>query len=128
MSARGPANDKGEGSVVVIRATEAQPSDRNLRRLASRAIMGLGRTGSSATNGSGSGDYALAFSADDSVCRAFDAPKHSSTELANQDMSAVCASQRRCGGRGCLQLFIHGDHGRATSRAQDAARTLSWVR
>ena len=84
---RGPADDTGDGSVIVIIATDAPLSDRNLRRLASRAMMGLGRTGSSASNGSG--DYALAFSTADSVRRAFDAPKHSTTELANQDMSAV---------------------------------------
>ena len=84
---RGPADDNGDGSVIVIIATDAPLSDRNLRRLASRAMMGLGRTGSSASNGSG--DYALAFSTADSVRRAFDAPKHSTTELANQDMSAL---------------------------------------
>jgi D-aminopeptidase len=50
-------------------------------------MMGLGRTGSSASNGSG--DYALAFSTATSVRRAFDAPRHTTAELANQEMSAV---------------------------------------
>jgi D-aminopeptidase len=50
-------------------------------------MMGLGRTGSSASNGSG--DYALAFSTAASVRRAFDAQRHTTTELANQEMSAV---------------------------------------
>ncbi|MEP6907823.1 MAG: P1 family peptidase, partial [Pseudoxanthomonas sp.] len=82
-----PADKHGDGSVIIIIATDAPLSDRNLRRVASRAMMGLGRTGSSASNGSG--DYALAFSTADSVRRSFDAPRHTTTELANQDMSAV---------------------------------------
>lgn len=83
----GPADDRGDGSVIIVIATDAPLSDRNLRRLASRAMMGLGRTGSSASNGSG--DYALAFSTAASVRRAFDAPRHTTTELANEQMSGV---------------------------------------
>lgn len=54
--------DRGDadGSVIIILATDAPLSDRNLERLASRAILAVGRTGSPITNGSG--DYALAFS------------------------------------------------------------------
>ncbi|HYM86608.1 MAG TPA: P1 family peptidase [Pseudoxanthomonas sp.] len=87
VHAVGAADKHGDGSVIIIIATDAPLSDRNLRRVASRAMMGLGRTGSSASNGSG--DYALAFSTADSVRRTFDAPRHTTTELANQDMSAV---------------------------------------
>jgi D-aminopeptidase len=83
----GPADDRGDGSVIIVIATDAPLSDRNLRRLASRAMMGLGRTGSSASNGSG--DYALAFSTATSVRRAFDAPRQTTTELANEQMSGV---------------------------------------
>lgn len=83
----GPADDRGDGSVIIVIATDAPLSDRNLRRLASRAMMGLGRTGSSASNGSG--DYALAFSTAPAVRRAFDAPRHTTTELANEQMSGV---------------------------------------
>ncbi|CAG1773246.1 partial D-aminopeptidase, partial [uncultured bacterium] len=53
-------HDGGDGSIMMVVATDAPLSDRNLRRLAARAIMGLARTGSSASNGSG--DYVLAFS------------------------------------------------------------------
>jgi D-aminopeptidase len=48
------------GSVIVVIATDAPLSDRNLRRLARRAFIGIGNTGSSM--GNDSGDYALAFS------------------------------------------------------------------
>lgn len=84
---RGLADDRGDGSVIIVVATDAPLSDRNLWRLASRGMMGLGRTGSSASNGSG--DYVLAFSTAASVRRGFDAAQLQTTELANEQMSAV---------------------------------------
>ena len=81
------SQDNGDGSVMIIIATDAPLSDRNLGRVASRAMMGLGRTGSSASNGSG--DYALAFSTAASVRRASDATRLTTTELANEEMSGV---------------------------------------
>jgi D-aminopeptidase len=57
----------GDGSVIVVVATDAPLSDRNLERLARRAFLALGRTGSPMTNGSG--DYALAFSTNEHVRR-----------------------------------------------------------
>ncbi|MEN0038811.1 MAG: P1 family peptidase [Cellvibrio sp.] len=84
---RGLADDRGDGSVIIIIATDAPLSDRNLQRVASRGMMGLGRTGSSASNGSG--DYILAFSTAESVRREFDAARLQTTELANEQMSAV---------------------------------------
>ena len=84
---RGVADDRGDGSVIVVIATDAPLSDRNLRRLASRAMMGLGRTGSSASNGSG--DYAIAFSTSPRVRRAFDGERRQTDELANDQTSAV---------------------------------------
>jgi D-aminopeptidase len=55
------------GSIVIVVATDAPLSDRNLRRLATRALLGLGRTGGYASNGSG--DYVIAFSTNPSVRR-----------------------------------------------------------
>jgi len=49
-----------DGSIIMVVATDAPLDARNLRRLASRAMLGLGRTGGSASNGSG--DYVIAFS------------------------------------------------------------------
>ncbi len=54
------AKDKADGSCMIVIATEAPIDARNLRRLAARAWLGMGRTGSAASNGSG--DYAIAFS------------------------------------------------------------------
>jgi len=50
----------GDGSCMIVVATDAPLDARNLHRLAKRAVIGLGRTGSSYSNGSG--DYAIAFS------------------------------------------------------------------
>ena len=52
--------DRPDGSCMVVIATDAPIDARNLKRLAARAWLGLARTGSSASNGSG--DYAIAFS------------------------------------------------------------------
>lgn len=49
----------GDGSCMIVVATDAPIDARDLRRLAARAVFGLGRTGSSYSNGSG--DYAIAF-------------------------------------------------------------------
>lgn len=50
----------GDGSCMLIVATDAPLDARDLGRLAARAVFGLGRTGSSYSNGSG--DFAIAFS------------------------------------------------------------------
>jgi D-aminopeptidase len=56
----GNGTDGGNGSCMIVVATDAPMDARNLKRLAARAILGLARTGSAASNGSG--DYAIAFS------------------------------------------------------------------
>ena len=52
--------DRGDGSVMIVVATDAPLDARNLERLAVRALAGLARTGAAMTNGSG--DYVIAFS------------------------------------------------------------------
>jgi D-aminopeptidase len=87
--------ERGDGSVMIVVATDAPLSDRNLKRLAARAIMGLARTGSSASNGSG--DFVITFSTAAGVRRSpanlvrTDSTRHvlSVTDLANDDMSAL---------------------------------------
>jgi D-aminopeptidase len=74
------------GSIIMVVATDAPMSDRNLRRVASRAMLGLGRTGSSASNGSG--DYVIAFSTAASVRRRASGP-HETSELPNGEMDAL---------------------------------------
>lgn len=57
---RSGPGEGGDGSIIMVVATDAPLDARNLKRLASRAMLGLARTGSPATNGSG--DYVIAFS------------------------------------------------------------------
>ncbi|MUP46257.1 S58 family peptidase [Gramella sp. BOM4] len=52
--------DSADGSCMIVVATDAPLDSRNLKRLAKRALLGLGRTGGIASNGSG--DYVIAFS------------------------------------------------------------------
>jgi D-aminopeptidase len=86
--------ERGDGSVMIVVATDAPITERNLERLAARAIMGLARTGSSASNGSG--DYVIAFSTAAEV-RRHTAPSQPGSprqlraiaELSNDDMSPL---------------------------------------
>lgn len=57
--------DSADGSIMIVMATDAPLSDRNLKRLAKRGLAGLARTGASMSNGSG--DYAIAFSTAEEV-------------------------------------------------------------
>jgi len=75
------------GSIMIVVATDAPLSDRNLRRLAARALIGVGRTGSAMDNGSG--DYVIAFSTNAGVRRRTGESRRSSPELANDSMSQL---------------------------------------
>jgi D-aminopeptidase len=60
LEQQGSGTDRAKGSVMVVIATDAPMDVRNLKRLAARSLLGVARTGSAASNGSG--DYAIAFS------------------------------------------------------------------
>jgi D-aminopeptidase len=55
-----PLPQNGDGSIIMVVATDAPLDHLRLTRLANRALTGLARTGSSMSNGSG--DYVIAFS------------------------------------------------------------------
>jgi len=78
-------SDLADGSIIIVIATDAPLDHRQLQRLASRAMSGLARTGSSMTNGSG--DYAIAFSTQNRI-KASDA-KRSISVLGNDSMSPL---------------------------------------
>src|SRR5690606_3979297 len=91
LEAEAGENDAGDGSIMMVVATDAPLDSRLLRRLAMRAMMGLARTGSFASNGSG--DYVIAFSAHPDARR----PRHSEQPLrppvlANEAMSGLFAA------------------------------------
>ena len=78
---------RGDGSIIMVVATDAPVSDRNLHRLASRAMLGLARTGSSASNGSG--DYVIAFSTASEVRRDPRQETLRTSELSNDEMGRL---------------------------------------
>ena len=57
---RQPSESSADGSIMIVVATDAPLDSRGLERLAQRAFLGVARTGSPMTNGSG--DFAIAFS------------------------------------------------------------------
>ncbi len=75
-----PPPAPGDGSVIVVIATDAPVDHRNLQRMGARTMWALGRTGSSGSNGSG--DYAIAFSTE----------RRPSKLLANDEMSPLFAA------------------------------------
>ncbi|WP_224489976.1 P1 family peptidase [Robertkochia flava] len=54
------ALNSGDGSCMIVVATDAPLSPRNLKRLSKRAMFGLAKTGGNGSNGSG--EYVIAFS------------------------------------------------------------------
>lgn len=86
---------RGDGSCMIVIATDAPISERNLRRVAARAMAGLARTGSSFSNGSG--DFAIAFSTSPQVRKTSAAVSpagaavvlRQNTELLNDDASPL---------------------------------------
>lgn len=83
--------ERPDGSIMIVVATDAPLYARNLERLAARAVMGLSRTGSFASNGSG--DYVIAFSANPALRTPRDSrrPVRAQT-LANAAMSPLFAA------------------------------------
>ncbi len=75
------------GSIMIVIATDAPLSDRNLERVARRAVMGLSRTGSYASNGSG--DYVIAFSTANGVRRPVTDGLYELEDLPNGRISAL---------------------------------------
>jgi len=84
-----PHDPSPDGSIMIIIATDAPISDRNLERLASRSFLGIARTGSAMSNGSG--DYALAFSTAETVRRTAErrSGRHSIEDLPNSEMTPL---------------------------------------
>lgn len=80
--------DNGDGSCMMVIATDAPVDARNLERMAKRAMLGLARTGGIASNGSG--DYVIAFSTYEGNRVSHSGSKPTSfTVLPNDDMSPL---------------------------------------
>ncbi|WP_197017241.1 P1 family peptidase [Pseudoxanthomonas suwonensis] len=77
----------GDGSIMMVVATDAPLDAHQLQRLAKRALVGLARTGSVMSNGSG--DYVIAFSTAPENLRNPDAPVQPARSLAGEAMSPL---------------------------------------
>jgi D-aminopeptidase len=100
-----PPPSTGDGSIMMVVATDAPLDAANLQRLARRALVGLARTGSVMSNGSG--DYVIAFSI-------------AKENLRNPDVSVQPA--RSVAGEGMTPLF------EATAEATEEAIVNSLFR
>ena len=108
-----------DGSIMIVLATDAPLSDRNLTRLAARAMAGLARTGAAMSDGSG--DYAVAFSTAPEVRRRVpvgEAPRlRATTEVTHAHVSplflaAIEATEEAILDALCLAETMRGHRGR----------------
>lgn len=84
------ALEKSDGSCMIVIATDAPVLERNLERMAQRAMMGLAKTGGIASNGSG--DYVIAFSTAEGLRIPYTASAGSfqkTESLRNDDMTSL---------------------------------------
>ena len=74
---------------MIVVMTDAPLCARNLERLAKRAMLGLGKTGGIASNGSG--DYVIAVSTaeENFIPYDYDSPTHTTSVLHNGKMSSL---------------------------------------
>jgi len=82
-----PLPQNGDGSIIMVVATDAPLDHLRLTRLANRALAGLARTGSSMSNGSG--DYVIAFSARRLTAGPPDRPTATFEVVTNDGMSPL---------------------------------------
>ena len=118
LEAEASAPNSEDGSIMMVVATDAPLTARNLDRIAMRAMMGLARTGSYASNGSG--DYVIAFSTDPVIAPpAARAMRRSSASRARQCLDVPAVRGDRRGNRGGdLQRDLQGDHRRPVREAR----------
>ncbi|WP_116542464.1 DmpA family aminopeptidase [Pontibacter virosus] len=81
--------ESADGSCMIVIATDAPVDARNLERIASRAMLGLAKTGGIASNGSG--DYVIAFSTNEGLRIPYssDQKTQTFTLLRNDEMSPL---------------------------------------
>jgi D-aminopeptidase len=84
-AAAGPEPPAQGGSIMIVMATDAPLSERQLRRLAQRGAFGLGRAGSFASNASG--EYVIAFSTAQTVPHRADRDREQLTLLRDDSVA-----------------------------------------
>ncbi len=81
--------ESADGSCMMVVATDAPITSRNLKRIAKRAFLGLAKTGGIASNGSG--DYIIAFSTAEGLRESYQSESAfmENSELRNDQMSPL---------------------------------------
>ena len=128
LVANAPIPRDGDGSVMVVVATDAPLDARQLQRLARRALLGIGRTGSPMTNGSG--DYVIAFSTAAEARHRMGVERQQLQVLANEGMTPLFQATAEATEEAVLNsLFkattVRGHQG--TVPALPLERVLPWV-
>lgn len=113
-----PAPSTGDGSIMMVVATDAPLDAAQLQRVAQRALLGLARTGSVMSNGSG--DYVVAFSTASSNRRDPGQDLQPATSLAGEAMSPLFQATVEATEEAIVNsLFrasdVHGHRGRVSA-------------
>ncbi len=117
-----------DGSCMIVIATDAPLTARDLQRLAARGVFGLARTGSSYSHGSG--DFAIAFSTAADVRTKFgERDAAAARDPAVRRRVGALSGRARSHGRSGLQLVVPGadddgqwqDGGSASTRSRESA-------
>ncbi|AKC88307.1 D-aminopeptidase [Pseudoxanthomonas suwonensis] len=130
-----PAPSGGDGSIMIVVATDAPLDPSALRRLASRALVGLARTGSDMSHGSG--DYVIAFSTAESNRRRPGVAVQPAASVAGDGMTSLFQAVAEATEEAILNSMlrartVHGHRGTAPAlplepllQALDAAGALT---
>lgn len=116
-----------DGSIMIVVATDAPIDERNLLRLAKRAMAGVARTGASLTNGSG--DYVIAFSTASALRRSEQNNQHQQIVMANQSVSplfeaVIEATEESIYNSLLMAEDVHGARGDAKALPVEKVREL----
>ena len=115
-----PHEDKG--SIITVIATDIPLSERQLKRLCRRVIVGLSRTGS--TCGNGSGEIVLAFTTANRVPHYADSPLLPMTMLHDDAINPLFRAVAECAEESVLSSLLHaetvtGKNGRTVASLAD---------
>ena len=115
-----PHEDKG--SIITVIATDIPLSERQLKRLCRRVIVGLSRTGS--TCGNGSGEIVLAFTTANRMPHYADSPLLPMTMLHDDAINPLFRAVAECAEESVLSSLLHaetvtGKNGRTVASLAD---------
>jgi D-aminopeptidase len=114
------ADEHDEGSCMIVLATDAPVSSRNLQRMARRATLGLARTGSFLANGSG--DFVIAFSTQRREAHASPVPVQRIDDLRNDRMDPLFLATVEA-----VEEAVHNSLLRATTVTGHEGRTTGAI-